>query len=82
MRIFEMMTRAKCSGYTVRVWTGVERFRKGPDPNVLEACQAMERMEIIDAEAIANNICELPNINAVEVTDQLGDGGLIYPEWP
>lgn len=82
MRIFEMMTRAKCSGYTVRVWTACAGFQCGPDPNVLAACEAMERMEISDAETIGKNICELPLINAVEVTTALGDGGLIYPEWP
>jgi hypothetical protein len=34
---------------------------------------------LVLAEKLANT---LNNLNAVEVTDSNGNGGLVYPDWP
>jgi len=33
-------------------------------------------------EQLAEKVCTLPRINAVEVLDADGSGLLIYPDWP
>jgi len=86
MRVYELMRRVAVGPLTIRLWIDGD---KGP----CEHCEALadelalcaatladeEDDPLVLAEKLANT---LNNLNAVEVTDSNGNGGLVYPDWP
>lgn len=91
--VLETMTRYRYAKYTVRVWrdctppppfiNAFTAFTMGPDPEVEAKCRWIEKEGLAgNPPAIAFSLFELPRVNAVEVLDPDGNGGLVYPEWP
>jgi hypothetical protein len=86
MRVYELMRRVVVGPLTIRLWINA-------DDEPCEYCEetadelAMCASTIADeeddpmllAEKLANT---LQGLNAVEVLDDSGNGGLVYPEWP
>jgi hypothetical protein len=86
MRVYEMMRRVVVGPLTIRLWINAD---DGPCELCEEAADQIalcasaladeEDSPLILAEKLANT---LRGLNAVEVLDESGDGGLVYPEWP
>lgn len=86
MRVYELMRRIAVGPLTIRLWINA-------DDGLCEHCEEMadelalcastladeEDDPMMLAEKLANT---LNNLNAVEVTDGDGSGGLVYPDWP
>lgn len=86
MRVYELMRRVSVGPLTIRLWVGVddvpcELCEESADETALCAAALADEEDdpIVLAEKLANI---LRGINAVEVTDESGNGGLVYPEWP
>ncbi len=86
MRVYELMRKVTVGPLTIRLWIDAD---DGPcelcaeNADELAMCASTladeEDEPLVLAEKIANT---LRGINAVEVLDESGNGGLVYPEWP
>jgi len=86
MRVYELMRRVAVGPLTIRLWIDA-------DDGLCEHCEQLadelalcastladeEDEPMVLAEKLANT---LNRLNAVEVTDGDGNGGLVYPDWP
>lgn len=86
MRVYELMRKVAAGPLTIRLWISA-------DDGLCEECDEMadelalcaatladeDDPPMLLAEKLANT---LRGLNAVEVTDEAGNGGLVYPEWP
>jgi hypothetical protein len=86
MRVYELMRRVSVGSLTIRLWIDA-------DEGLCEQCEELadelalcaatladeEDEPMVLAEKLANT---LRNLNAVEVLDGNGNGGLVYPDWP
>ncbi len=86
MRVYELMRRVSVGPLTIRLWIDA-------DDGLCEQCEELadelalcaatladeEDEPMVLAEKLANT---LRNLNAVEVLDGNGNGGLVYPDWP
>jgi len=86
MRVYELMRKVTVGPLTIRLWIDAD---DGPcemceeNADEIAMCASVladaEDDSMVLAEKIANT---LRGINAVEVLDESGNGGLVYPEWP
>jgi hypothetical protein len=86
VRVYELMRRVSVGPLTIRLWIDA-------DDGLCEQCEELadelalcaatladeEDEPMVLAEKLANT---LRNLNAVEVLDGNGNGGLVYPDWP
>ena len=86
MRVYELMRQIAVGPLTIRLWINA-------DDGICEHCEEMadelalcastladeEDDPMVLAEKLANT---LKGLNAVEVTNNNGNGGLVYPDWP
>jgi hypothetical protein len=81
MRIIESMTRVTLPNKMyIRVWRQENELKATYDNNdIHRLCKLNTYMS---PEQLAEKVCTLPRINAVEVLDADGSGLLIYPDWP
>lgn len=86
MRVYELMRRVVVGPLTIRLWINAD---DGPYEFCEETADelAMCASTIADAEddpmLLAEKLANtLRGLNAVEVVDESGNGGLVYPEWP
>jgi len=86
MRVYELMRKVTVGPLTIRLWIDAddgacEMCEENADEIAMcaSALADAEDDSMILAEKIANT---LRGINAVEVLDESGNGGLVYPEWP
>ena len=81
MRIIESMTRITLPNKTyIRVWRQEFELKDSYDNDDLSVVANLSIH--LTPSKIAEKICELPRINAVEVLGADGAGVLIYPDWP
>jgi hypothetical protein len=86
MRVYELMRRVAVGPLTIRLWVNAD---DGPCEHCEELADELalcastladeEDDPMVLAEKLANT---LNGLNAVEVTDNNGNGGLVYPDWP
>lgn len=86
MRVYELMRRVAVGPLTIRLWIDAdggpcEHYEELADELALCAATLADEEDdpLVLAEKLANT---LNNLNAVEVTDSNGNGGLVYPDWP
>lgn len=78
----ETMRRYYIGGMTIRVWREISLKSNPPvdgDPDVRQVIQKVANDSFL---YIAKSILELPQVNAVEVVDQHGNGDVLYKDWP
>ena len=83
-RCYETMTCVHIRDCRVRVWRKASELSVGPDLQVVNAIAAVQTVGELktDTELIVAALeAALPDIEAIEVTDKAGDGGLVYPDW-
>ena len=82
-RIYESMTRVKHYDCTVRVWCREPYFSMAPRYAIAIAIQNLPRSFDVDqAKMIAELLDGIPDVSAYEILDDLGNGGIVYPDWP
>jgi hypothetical protein len=86
MRVYELMRRVSVGPLTIRLWIDAddgpcEMCEEHADELALCASTLADEEDepMVLAEKLANT---LQGLNAVEVTDENGNGGLVYPDWP
>ena len=86
MRVYELMRRVSVGPLTIRLWIDAdaalcEQCEEQADELALCAATLADEEDepMVLAEKLANT---LRNLNAVEVLDDNGNGGLVYPDWP
>ncbi len=86
MRVYELMRRVSVGPLTIRLWIDAddglcEQCEEHADEVALCAATLADEEDdpMVLAEKLANT---LRGLNAVEVLDSNGNGGLVYPEWP
>lgn len=75
-RLYETMTRVKVGGYVVRVWRSSPQFSMGPDRQVLTALRLAD-----SPVSIVRVLDSMAGIEAYEILDKSGQGGITYPDW-
>lgn len=85
--IYETMTKVSLGHSTVRVWRSSTVIALGPDLEIKSKIRDIQnRMydthSVVDTRlAILQEIAAMPYVEAVEVLDSYGNGGLVYPDW-
>lgn len=86
MRVYELMRKVSVGPLTIRLWIDAddgpcECCEENADELALCASTLADEEDdpLVLAEKLANT---LKGLNAVEVTDENGNGGLVYPDWP
>ena len=86
MRVYELMRRVIAGPLTIRLWIDAddglcEHTEESADELALCAVTLADEDDppMVLAEKLANT---LRGLNAVEVLDEHGNGGLVYPDWP
>ena len=85
-RVFETMTRGHIADFTVRVWRNCgNTFRMGPDREIQAIMKEMDDSFIGNRNGIVHQIVSqiscLMDVEAIEILDSDGNGGLFYPDW-
>jgi len=85
MRVYEIMRKISAGRLTIRLWISAD----GPceeceaHADEIALCAATLADEDDDPIVLAEKLADtLKSISAVEVLDDSGNGGLVYPEWP
>lgn len=74
-------------GWTMRVWRDepkdkvFEPNQTQPDPDVLARINSAVQFPMSQYD-LALRVLELERVNAVEVTDTVGAGDVLYKDWP
>ena len=85
MRVYELMRRVAVGPLTIRMWIEAEGCCEECEEFADEVALCASTLADEDdyplalAEKLANT---LQGLNAVEVIDDDGNGGLVYPDWP
>ena len=86
MRVYELMRKVSVGPLTIRLWIDAddgpcEVCEETADEVALCASALADEEDdpLVLAEKLANI---LRGVNAVEVVDAAGNGGLVYPDWP
>lgn len=86
MRVYELMRKVSAGPLTIRLWIEAddglcEHLEEHADELALCAATLADEDDppMLLAEKLANT---LNGLSAVEVLDQHGNGGLVYPDWP
>jgi hypothetical protein len=86
MRVYELMRKVSAGPLTIRLWIEAddgpcEHLEEQADELALCAATLADEDDppLMLAEKLANL---LRGLSAVEVLDEHGNGGLVYPEWP
>ena len=86
MRVYELMRKVLVGPLTIRLWIDAddglcEQCEERADEIALCASTLADEEDppMLLAEKLANT---LQGLNAVEVLDDEGNGGLVYPDWP
>lgn len=86
MRAYELMRKVAVGPLTIRLWIDsddglCEECEERADELALCASTLADEDDVplLLAEKLANTLLGL---NAVEVLDADGNGGLVYPDWP
>lgn len=86
MRVYELMRKVSVGPLTIRLWIDAddglcEQCEERADEIALCASTLADEEDppMLLAEKLANT---LQGLNAVEVLDDEGNGGLVYPDWP
>ena len=86
MRAYELMRKVTAGPLTIRLWINAdeglcEQCEERADEIALCASTLADEDDdpMVLAEKLANT---LQGLNAVEVLDDTGNGGLVYPDWP
>ena len=86
MRCYELMRKVMAGPLTIRLWVNAddapcEHCEEHADELALCAATLADEDDppMLLAEKLANT---LNGLSAVEVLDQHGNGGLVYPDWP
>jgi hypothetical protein len=86
MRVYELMRTVAVGPLRIRLWIDgdegpCEHCEEMADELALCASTLADEEDdpLVLAEKLANT---LNNLNAIEVTDSNGNGGLVYPNWP
>lgn len=91
--VFEGMRKITTTSFVVRLWLrtgdptviGWDRANENLDELKRQVAYVIEKFsyfhgcEIVLAKQIADRVA---NVNAVEVLNHGGEGGLVYPDWP
>ena len=85
MRVYELMRRVEVGPLTIRMW--IEADGVCPEceerADELALCARTLADEDDHPSLLAEKLADtLQGLNAVEVLDESGDGGLVYPDWP
>ena len=74
-------------GWTMRVWREEPKEKQFdanqtlPDPDVLQRINSAVQFPMSQQD-LALRVLELERVNAVEVTDAVGAGDVLYKDWP
>ncbi len=81
-RVFETVTQAFVGRFKVRVWRncGIE-FKMGPDRQIQNLLRTLDGQPNINPTEILEEVGPLMDVGAVEIVDEHGNGGLLYPDW-
>lgn len=83
--VYETMTRVQFGDYTIRVWRNCgSMFRMGPDREILSMFRQMAKEYFGDRperEEIVDRLRNMMDVEAFEILDGEGNGGLMYPDW-
>jgi hypothetical protein len=80
-QIIESMTRVSLSGgRVVRVWREETKLKSVYENN--DVTLAIISNSQLPQDKLAEHVCKLDRVNAVEVVDYKGDGVVYYPSWP
>ena len=85
MRVYELMRKVTAGPLTIRLWIDAEGLCEECEERADELALCASTLADEDdapmmlAEKLANT---LNGLNAVEVLDESGSGGLVYPDWP
>lgn len=77
----ESMTKVQTSRFTVRVWRE-EPSQLAVADNKDMVALIREVGEDLCGVALAEKIIKIDRVNAVEVLDGMGNGEVIYKDWP
>lgn len=90
-RVYESMTRIiyvtdHWGRVTIRVWRDEPTFTVGADQEVIEHFKVIVWPLPIESfqafgEAVVRHLSLLDRIAAIEILNEYGDGGLLYPDW-
>ena len=79
-RCYESMTRLRVCGYNVRVWRTEEKIGEVNNTDLHAYAIGLIGVELARADLL-DAFASFRDVAAVEVTDDTGDGALIYPDW-
>lgn len=84
MRVYEIMRKVSVGPLTIRLWIDADPCDECEErADELALCAAALADEEDEPMTLANKLANtLLGLNAVEVVDDKGNGGLVYPDWP
>jgi hypothetical protein len=80
--LIESIRRYSVGSWFVRVWRQQDKVTFGDSQPDVEKMIYWAGKEAWEGKELAENILELPNVNAVEVVDMYGAGVVLYKNWP
>lgn len=81
----ESMTRVETGWFAVRVWRQEESLISPPDNKDMTSLileMASDNSGKLAPTILAQNILKIDRVNAVEVLDKMGNGEVVYKNWP
>ena len=80
-RCYESMTRLRVCGYNVRIWRAEEKIGEVNNDDLQMYAVGLIGVELKRADLL-DAFAAFRDVAAVEVTDDTGDGALVYNDWP
>lgn len=79
----ESMTTVKLYSHVVRVWREEKEVKtEYENTDIMRFILELAVVPAITGKAIAERVIAMPRVTAVEVINHLGNGTVIYKEWP
>lgn len=78
--LIESISQFKIREFDIRVWREESDFYAHMKKSISD--ELRNSVNVITMREIACELIQLPNVNAVEVKDQSGNGIVVYADWP
>ena len=86
MKLYERMTKVQLMGHTIRAWESVESLMPGPNHEITIALRSAVTGQPGDLhvtpEGLAAVLDAMPAVAAYEILDPMGNGCVVYRDWP
>ncbi len=84
---FESITRLRVGGWNIRVWRTEQQVGDVTNADLKQYAEDLTRRIVMDdlevrRTTLVVDLSAMPDVSAVEVTDDAGEGCITYPTWP